>query len=66
MGTGVAAIMAVMGVGLVVEGPMVGVGVAVVGIAKDWRKRCVVRATVSWPGAPLLLSGEAGSFAIAC
>ncbi len=45
---GVAAIMAVMGVGLVVEGPMVDVGVAVVGIAKGWGKRCVVRATVSW------------------
>ncbi len=66
MGTGVAAIMAVMGVGLVIEGPMVGVGVAVVGIVKGWRKRCGVRATVSWPGAPLLLNGEAGSFVIAC
>ncbi len=66
MGAGVDAIMAVMGVGLVVEGPMVGVGVAVVGIAKGWRKRGVVRSTVLWPGALLLLSGEAGSFAIAC
>ncbi len=57
--------MAIMGVGLVVEGPMVNVGVAVVGIAKGWQKRCVVCETVSWPEAPLLLNGEAGSFATA-
>ncbi len=37
---GVAAIMVVMGVGLVGEGPMVDVSVAVVGIAKGWREGC--------------------------
>ncbi len=66
MGAAVAAIMAVMRVGLVFEGPMVDAGVVVVGVAKGWRRCCVVRATVSWSGAPLLLSGEAGSFATAC
>ena len=64
VGAGVAANVAVMGVGMVVEGPMVGVGVAVVGIAKGWQKRCVVCATVSWPGAPLLLSGDCRYLAV--